>query len=224
MPTSTIRTDHVNETSAGLYVEEKVKWNGWLRSTVGLRGDLYWATDSSSLAGNSAQSTAFLPQPKLGLVFGPFDKTEFYVNAGMGFHSNDVRGARRRARRCWCSHAARRSACARRPSAASIRRWRCSSSTSNSELTFSGDSGDTEPNRPSRRIGVEWTNRYRPTPWAMLDGDFAYTYARFKDDRQSDRQLHSRGAGRRGLGRASRWARMSAGSVHCAGATSGRAR
>ena len=121
----------MNETSVGLYVEEKVKWNGWLRSTVGLRGDLYWATDSSSLAGNSAQTTAFLPQPKLGLVFGPFDKTEFYVNAGMGFHSNDVRGrSATGARRCWCSRAARRSACARRPSAASIRRWRCSSSTS----------------------------------------------------------------------------------------------
>jgi len=50
-----------------------------------------------------------------------------------------------------------------------------------SELTFSGDSGDTEPNRPSRRIGVEWANRYRAAPWAILDGDFAYTYVRFKD-------------------------------------------
>ena len=180
VPTSTIRTDHVNETSAGVYVEEKVKWNRWLRSIVGLRGDLYWTTDSSSLAGNSAQSTAFLPQPKLGLVFGPFDKTEFYVNAGMGFHSNDVRGLAQGGPLLVQSRGAevgmRTQAIRGLDSTLAVFVL-----DFDSELTFSGDSGDTEPNRPSRRIGVEWTNRYRPTPWAMLDGDFAYTYARFKD-------------------------------------------
>src|SRR6185437_243037 len=41
--------------------------------------------------------------------------------------------------------------------------------------------GDTEPSRASRRIGVEWTNRYRPISWATFDADFAYTYARFQD-------------------------------------------
>jgi hypothetical protein len=180
VPTSTIRTDHVNETSAGLYVEEKVKWNGWLRSTVGLRGDLYWTTDSSSLAGNSAQATAFLPQPKLGMVFGPFDKTEFYVNAGMGFHSNDVRGLAQNVPLLVQSQGAE----------VGMRTQAIKGLDStlavfvldfDSELTFSGDSGDTEPNRPSRRIGVEWANRYRAAPWAILDGDFAYTYVRFKD-------------------------------------------
>ena len=36
---------------------------------------------------------AGLASPKVGAVFGPFDGTEFYVNAGLGFHSNDARGA-----------------------------------------------------------------------------------------------------------------------------------
>ncbi|HLG44834.1 MAG TPA: TonB-dependent receptor [Reyranella sp.] len=181
VPTSTIRTDHVNETSVGLYVEEKVKWNGWLRSTLGLRGDLYWATDDSSLAGNSVQTTAFLPQPKLGLVFGPFGKTEFYVNAGMGFHSNDVRGVAQNVPLLVQSRGAE--------IGARTQAIRGLDSTLaifildfDSELTFNGDAGDTSPNRPSRRVGVEWANRYRPTSWAMLDADFAYTYARFKDD------------------------------------------
>ena len=178
--TSTIRTDHVNESSVGLYIEERVKWNGWLRSTVGLRGDLYWATDDSSLAGNSAQTTAFLPQPKLGLVFGPFGRTEFYVNAGMGFHSNDVRGLAQGAPLLVQSRGAE--------IGARTQAIRGLDSTLavfvldfDSELTFNGDAGDTSPNRPSRRIGVEWANRYRPATWAMLDADFAYTYARFKD-------------------------------------------
>ena len=33
--------------------------------------------------------------------------------------------------------------------------------------------------RPSRRIGVEWTNSYRPTSWASFDFDLAFTHARF---------------------------------------------
>jgi len=30
-----------------------------------------------------------------------------------------------------------------------------------SELLFVGDAGTTEPSRPSRRVGVEWTNHYK---------------------------------------------------------------
>ena len=50
-----------------------------------------------------------------------------------------------------------------------------------SELVFSGDGGTTEPNRPSRRIGVEWTNEYRPYRWLAFDVDLAYSKARFTD-------------------------------------------
>jgi hypothetical protein len=51
-----------------------------------------------------------------------------------------------------------------------------------SELVFNGDAGDTSasrPSRPSRRYGVEWTNRYRPRSWIELDADLAMTHARF---------------------------------------------
>ena len=44
MPTDTVRNDQVSETSIGLYAENKVKWTDWLRSTLGVRGDLYLAS------------------------------------------------------------------------------------------------------------------------------------------------------------------------------------
>ena len=50
-----------------------------------------------------------------------------------------------------------------------------------SELLFVGDAGTTEASRPSRRVGVEWTNNYRPLPWIAFDLDVAYTKARFTD-------------------------------------------
>jgi outer membrane receptor protein involved in Fe transport len=50
-----------------------------------------------------------------------------------------------------------------------------------SELLFVGDAGTTEPSRPSRRVGVEWTNEYKPLSWLRFDLDVAYTRARFTD-------------------------------------------
>jgi len=51
-----------------------------------------------------------------------------------------------------------------------------------SELVYVGDAGTTEPSRASRRHGVEWSNRYLPLPWLLLDADLAWTQARFRDD------------------------------------------
>ena len=42
---------------------------------------------------NSGTEFAGLVSPKGGVVIGPFDGTELYANAGLGFHSNDARGA-----------------------------------------------------------------------------------------------------------------------------------
>ena len=50
-----------------------------------------------------------------------------------------------------------------------------------SELLFVGDAGTTEASRPSRRVGVEWVNQYKPEPWLSFDLDLAYTRARFTD-------------------------------------------
>jgi hypothetical protein len=51
-----------------------------------------------------------------------------------------------------------------------------------SELLFVGDAGTTEAGRPSRRIGLEWTNYARVKPWLIVDADLAWTHARFTDD------------------------------------------
>ncbi|MBV8406991.1 MAG: TonB-dependent receptor [Alphaproteobacteria bacterium] len=177
-PIGTIRTDHVEETSAGLYFQERLRWNDWAQTTLGIRGDTYWASDASSLAGASSQTTAFLAQPKFGTVFGPFDKTEFYINAGIGFHSNDARGISSGAPLLVQSRGAEVGARTQ-----AIKGLDTTLTffvlEFDSELVFQGDTADTEPSRPSRRVGVEFTNRYQPTSWATINADFAYTVARF---------------------------------------------
>ena len=48
-----------------------------------------------------------------------------------------------------------------------------------SELVFSGDAGDTEPSRASRRSGVELNNHYIANRWLLLDADLAFSRARY---------------------------------------------
>ena len=40
---------------------------------------------------NSGSTSAAIGSPKFRMVFGPFAATEFFVGAGMGYHSNDAR-------------------------------------------------------------------------------------------------------------------------------------
>jgi outer membrane receptor protein involved in Fe transport len=47
-----------------------------------------------------------------------------------------------------------------------------------SELTYIGDAGNTEAGPPSRRIGIEFSNYYRPYKWLSVDVDAAFAHAR----------------------------------------------
>ncbi|MFC7690045.1 TonB-dependent receptor domain-containing protein [Paeniroseomonas aquatica] len=61
--------------------------------------------------------------------------------------------------------------------------------TLGSEILFLGDAGTTEPSRASRRIGLEWTNRYQARPWLAFDLDVAATRARFTEDDPAGRYI-----------------------------------
>ena len=92
-----------------------------------------------------------------------------------------------------------------------------------SELLFVGDAGTTEASRPSRRVGVEWTNHYKPVPWLAFDLDLAVTRARFTDFDPAGNRIP--GAPNMVVERRrDRSARRPAGSAPPSCATSGRAR
>jgi outer membrane receptor protein involved in Fe transport len=188
---NTVRYDQVNETSIGVYLSNTTQWTHWLKVTLGVRGDLFIASvDSLTNGANSGYSSAFLASPKLGVVFGLFERTELFLNAGLGYHSNDARGAVITVNPTNPTQPLAAVPLLVRSKGAEIGvRTQAISGFDmslalfvldfNSELLFVGDAGTTEPSRPSRRIGFEWTNTWRPRPWASFDLDFAYTRARF---------------------------------------------
>jgi outer membrane receptor protein involved in Fe transport len=189
---SSVREDSVREGSIGVWADTTARWTDWLRSTVGIRQDIFSGHVASDTPANSGNAQATMTSPKAGIVFGPWFKTEFYGNAGYGLHSNDIRGAT-----ITVDPNDKITPLGRVPllvrskgAEIGIRTSAIENLTSSlavfvldfdSELLFVGDAGTTEASRPSRRVGIEWTNQYKMLPWMKFDLDFAYTRARFTD-------------------------------------------
>jgi hypothetical protein len=189
---TTTRTDRVSQTMTATYAQSEIEWARKFRTTLGLRGDVYRYDVTASNSANSGEGTSGLVSPKLSAAIGPWAGTEFYANAGTGFHSNDARGAAISVdpqsgdakepvtplvRAKGAEFGVRTVAVPGLQSTLSV--WYLGIA---SELLFVGDAGTTEAGRPSRRYGVEWTNYWRLKPWLTTDLDLSFSRARFTDD------------------------------------------
>jgi hypothetical protein len=200
------------DTMTGFYVENKIQWADKFRTVLALRGDeaIYNVTSltpsyvASELPGapvvnfaaaNSGTATKFLPQPKASLIFGPWFKTEFYVQGGFSFHSNDARGATQREEPISPDNPFP-TATARIPALVPTKGAEVGVRTtalshlqstfslwylhSESELQQDGDTGGTVASlSPSNRYGIEWANYYTPLEHWAFDFDFADSRAFF---------------------------------------------
>jgi hypothetical protein len=200
------------DTIVGFYVENKIRWSDKFRTVLALRGDeaiydvtsltpSYVATELPGApvvnfaAANSGSATKFLPQPKASLIFGPWLKTEFYVQGGFSFHSNDARGATQREEPISPDNpfpaatsripalvptkgaevGVRSSVVSHLQSTFSL--WYLHSA---SELQQDGDTGATVASTsPSNRYGIEWANYYTPLEHWAFDFDLADSRAFF---------------------------------------------
>jgi outer membrane receptor protein involved in Fe transport len=99
-PPSFSNSDDVYLFGAAAYLQATTRWTSTIRSVFGLRDDYQHGTDIDYLArlhetagysngGTAAQS---LLQPKGSLIYTPSQALEFYLSAGRGFHSADLRG------------------------------------------------------------------------------------------------------------------------------------
>lgn len=190
------RLDTWNDASAvvsslGVYGENQVEWAPWLKTTVGLRADgsRYDVTNRID-ARNGGTDTAGIINPKGTATFGPWRSTEFYVNAGTGFHSNSALGTTLKydgdgepvspvtplVRAKGAEVGVRTVAFPHLQSTVSL--WTLHLA---SELVYNGDIGATEPGPASKRYGVEFANYYSPKRWLIFDGDVSWSRARFTE-------------------------------------------
>ena len=189
---SDVSLDRVLEDSIGLYASEYLQILAWLRVTVGLRGDLYhFDVTDHLIPQNSGSTNRAIASPKASVVLGPWEKTEFYLQAGEGYHSNDARGVLAKVdpftllpfqtvtalvRAKGADVGARTAVIPGLQSTVSLFVLDLAS-----ELVFDGDTASSVPSLPTRRYGVEIANYYKPWSWLTLDADLAYTRAKFTE-------------------------------------------
>jgi outer membrane cobalamin receptor len=181
---NTVRDDTVRQTLLGLYAHNALTWGPWLRSVTGLRLDQLNAhVESHTQADHSGTASATRASPKLSLIFGPWQRTEFFYNTGKGFHSNDARGMTDATAPVpglvgTRGHEVGIKSHAFTNLQTTLAVWQLNV---DSELVYVGDAGNTEAGRPSRRTGVEWSNHWTPNRHWLLDANLAWTRPRYTD-------------------------------------------
>ncbi len=189
---ATVRSDSVRLHAFGLWTQADWQFASQWRAVGGLRWDRRDIDVRSSVAANSGETWASIASPKLALVYAPDARTDWYFNAGRGYHSNDARGAVIRVDPRDGSTPVDRATPLVRATGyelGSRRKWSPSLTTTaslwalnlDSELVFVGDAGTTEASRPSRRSGLEIAANWRPAPAWEVDADLSLTRARFRD-------------------------------------------
>jgi hypothetical protein len=194
------QADQVHTGDLGAYIENTTRWTPWLRTVVGLRDEYYSADDTyfgvtavNLTRGQKLSGNQTLFQPKGSLILGPFYQTEFYLSAGRGFHSDDVRGVFGTVPLEGFPGTAGRT-----PLLAPTSGYEAGVRTNiipkvqvqlavfqqdfNSELRYDSDLGQDSASAPSRRQGVEISAQYRPLRWLEFNTDLAFSKPRYTGD------------------------------------------
>jgi hypothetical protein len=187
----TLRADEADQVSVGMFADTEVEWGRKLRTTFGVRGDVYHWNVASNNPLNSGEKTDGIVSPKISAAFGPWKGTEFYANYGLGFHSNSALGIVLNVDPVTGDPATPSPSFARADGAefgvrtvalrgvqTTVTAWYLGF---DSELIYVGDSGSTQEGPASRRTGVEITNYIYPNKWLALDLDLSFSRARFVD-------------------------------------------
>ncbi|MCH7228494.1 TonB-dependent receptor [Haloferula sp. A504] len=187
-----VREDDVFTGNYSIFAGAETVWNDWFRTQAGLRGDLFYFDVESDLAVNSGDQWDGIVVPKLNLIFGPWHDTEYYLNLGGGFHSNDARGIFTRIDpndgvtpvapvdplvRTWGAEIGTRT------------QWTdCFTTTAaiwwlhnDSELLYVGDAGNVDAGPDTTRYGIELAAYWRPNDWFTFDAEFAWSEGRYDD-------------------------------------------
>jgi hypothetical protein len=181
---SVTRDDDLWQSSVAPFVQSRIQWSDRIRTTLGVRADLF-RFDVRRSKGNQSRGSEneAVVSPKATITFGPWADTEVYLSAGLGFHSNDTRGVRALENRADPLVRTHGSEIGLRTTLlpglqSTVALWQLDS---DGELLFVGDAGTTEATRPSYRHGLELANYWSPAEWLTLDADFSVSRSRFRD-------------------------------------------
>ena len=195
--TDVTNDDDVRTTSLAPYLQLELAPLPWVDVVGGLRQETFLFDVDSNLAGApDGDGSDDLWLPKATLVLSPFAaegplpsersslrELDLFAHVGVGYHSNDARGAAaddtdRLLARATGAELGLRSLLFDRVYLSAEAFWL----ELEDELVFVGDEGTTEGSGRSRRLGVEVATHIHVTDWLYARGDLAYVEARTTRD------------------------------------------
>ena len=178
--------------SVGLYQQVEQKWSQSWRSNFSYRLDYLAFEVENQLNGKKARDSLSFGSMQGGAAYLFNPQWETFFSVGQGFHSNDVKGVLASQLENDSESQGNASAIARTLGTewgilykfqesfnGSLSLWNLDT---DSELVFVGDAGTTEPNRSSRRQGVELAAYWRPSTVLGLDAELSWSKARYRED------------------------------------------
>lgn len=186
-PTGVTTDSDILEASYAPFIKGEIQPTPWMRLAGGLRSETFTfdvrnlcATCVEQPAGRKNSSIVL---PKINLILGPWVSTEFFVNYGEGYHSNDARSAvapdstpLARARSYEVGVRSKPFGAEGVELIATV--WQLDLK---SELVFVGDEGTTEIRGASRRRGVEVAARGQVWGPLYFNGSMTWTNAEFRN-------------------------------------------
>lgn len=186
-PTGTTIDSDILEASYSPFVKLEVQPIPWMRLTGGVRNELF-TFDVRNRCPNCPEqpvgrTSSGLVLPKANMIFGPWFHTEFFVNYGEGFHSNDARsvvvpGSAPLARAKTYEVGVRSKPWGPEGLEFIATLWAIDLK---SELVFVGDKGTTEIRGATRRRGVEVAARGQIVGPLYFNGSVTWSEAEFKN-------------------------------------------
>jgi hypothetical protein len=177
------------------YVQATTHWTSTFRSVLGIRDDYQHGTDIDYLAAlhetagytNGGTADQSMPQPKGSLIYTPTGSLEFYLSAGRGFHSADLRGVNQNTSvELGLPHTpllARQEGQEIGVRAAVDRHLAVTFAVYNlwqqSETIIDPDVGQDSAGPPSRRYGFELNATYKMYQWLEFYGSVSGNHTRF---------------------------------------------
>ena len=184
---SDVKRGTVSQANGGLYLQEHIAITPRFSATLGLRADVFkFSYDNQLDSTVGSPKVKGIMSPKLNLSYNATPKTQFYLSAGTGFHSNDARAI---TTPNLGGVATNNKALPRATGAdLGVNLTQVNNLYINAavfvldlenEYVYVGDEGVVEVSGYTRRTGADLSARYQVLPWLFADFDFNITNPRY---------------------------------------------
>lgn len=182
---NSIQKGDVKETNVFVYANQDIELSNQFSLNASLRYDYFIFKYRDELAGATGfdKQTKGTLSPKLNVSYTPNQKIKFYLNNGIGFHSNDTRVIlENSANDILPKVVGTDLGLILKPNKNLILKTALWHLYSQQEFVYVGDAGVVEPSGKTRRMGIDLSARYQFNTWLFGDIDINLTKARAIDE------------------------------------------